>query len=356
MKHVVLLMLVLIGAGCVDIEGPHPEHLTEDHILAAVRVSTPSIVMQVGDTIRVSLSAISMSGDDIPIENPSEIRWSSSDPEQVSVDSNGLVSAHLVSSSSAGVEIVARWKYRITTQVDTVRVHVTSDRLDITSVRLTALDSNRIGSGLLDLPPRVRADLLNGDNIVLEGAMLHLTAPEPIAVDFAGPLGNNGEMVFHVTNEKAFNGAFFIKAEGTVYGVEVSDSIEWTGLYPGLVAFILHEDAETGELYTGSSQGSVQEPEYFSQECGLILIMNLTSKEIDIVFDDSTAATNCSQSLDSLYWPTIERGNIYNIPPFASPIKKFSTSGIRRWHARLSDTRVVQPRAAGTVIVRSPDQ
>lgn len=348
-----LASIVLFGTACADIQGPGQEEIPAEQVLSFVTASTPSIVMQLGDSLQLGLSATSIVETEIPILNPEEITWSSADPEQVEVDSTGMVRARRLTVSN--VNVIASWQHNTITKSDTVPVIVTADRYDITSIRLVVVDSNKVGGGpLIGVPPRVRIDGMVGSDVAFEGIYMHVSVPKQINIAFGRSLGDAGEDVFLIDNPNYWTGKFNVVAAGTVYGVPVADSVEWTALHVFVFQTSLGENLETGDVSDFYYSDDLGPLSIFQQACGLYVIMNLSSQPVDIIWDDSTAASDCGPDLNGLESLIVE-GNKHNLGQYEMVAWKFSEIGKKHtWRARLAGSEVFLPRATGSLEVRLP--
>lgn len=360
LRSLSLALATLISAvACVDINEPTAPVLSDSEILSQLRMSTQSVMIQTGDSLRVSVVAIAMDGSEIQIGDPQEVIWTSEDSEQVRIDSNGYI--HAVRPSATPVNVVASYKYHRTTKADTIPVYVTDDRFDVTQIRLVALDSVRVGPassyGTYVLP-RVRIDVYEGETLRIKGARLHIEVRSPIQLILSPSGGDDSEDVYHVMNERPFVGNFIIRSSGNVYGNEISDSLEFTGLYPMVMAnpFGIHYDAVAEKF------AHLFEHEYtpYVQPCGIVTVLAFeVPVPIDIVFSDSLNTGGCDLAMDIDEWggyPDAVDGNIYDLPAnsFAVGFRKTSTVGKVTWYARNANTK--EPlNLSGSYISRIPE-
>lgn len=329
-------------AACVDIEGPTLDPVEPSDALARVKISTTGIVMQLGDSIDLSLAAFAMDKSEISISNPFSVEWISGDRTRIRVDSTGRVWG--ISLSKDPVRLIARWTHHGVTQADTIPVTVTEDRFDITSIKLVAMDSLRVGGISLSGTPRIRVDGYVGETRTVEGAMLPLRTTAAVQITRMGEADH-----YTIENPDAHIGDFTIHVGGNIYGREMTDSIVLTGLYPAtevnggfidIVSFETNPDILIFE----------PPPPNFVQPCAVVLMGVYTSdRPIDIVFSDSAvgSSTDCDKSdpNNEILQAEFISGNIENFPPntYAIVGRKSATLGEVTWYVRYADTKEVIP-------------
>lgn len=348
-KLALIALPVICSSACVDVSAVPLKQVEPDDLLSYVKASTPALVMYTGESIKLSLTAYAMAGNPLFIDDPGQVYWKSLDPEQVSIDSVGLVTAHLPSTSV--VNIIGLWSHKAVTKADTISVYVTSDYDSFDSIRIVSLDSTVSGAGFFyfSLPPRVRIDLLSGDSVVRKGSPLPLTITAPgMSVDFLGDVDGTGDLVFGIYNRRSYTGPFFIHAIGTVYGLPVSDSVKWSGVYPALDHVNIESVDGFDEIVIAEGKSEV-----VLQPCGTIVFSNISSTPIDIVFDDSTSISHCDE--DGFPLPPTTQGNIYGLASGGSAGKKFSSAGRRDWRIRHAGTKKEYLQASGSFITKHPD-
>lgn len=342
-KFMTLVLVTAAIGGCVDIAGPIPAPITDDELMASVRISASAVMIQAGDSLDLSINAVSMSGRTLDIPSPTSVRWSSADDDQVTIDSTGRLHARV--SSTLPVDIIASYKRGPVTMADTIPVFVTGHKYDFTSIRIEIPDSNRFGAPTLYAFPRVRVDLYDGEDIVLPGASVYLDIPEPLQL-ISTP-SSNGGTEYTVYGDKPLVGRFYIRASGNIYGTVVNDSVEWVGTYPSFASLEIFDDA------AGTPYVNIEESSRSIAPCGYIFFLVLTSDPIDIIFDDSTTVAQCppeTLELDTNYFITVETGGrILNAQGIH--LKKIAAPGIHSWRGRRSDTKEDLPLVKGTIIV-----
>lgn len=342
-KFTALVLTATFASGCVDIAGPVPEPITDDELMASVRITAPAVMIQAGDSLDLSVEAVSMSGRILEIDDSARIRWSSADNDQVTIDSTGRIYAR--TSSTLPVDIIASYKRGPVTMADTIPVFVTEHKYDFTSIRIEVPDSNRFGAPTFYAYPRVRVDLYKEGDMVLSGANVYLDIPEPLRL--TSTPASNGGTEYTVLGEKPLVGRFYIRASGNIYGTVINDSVEWVGTYPSLASLEVYEDA-AGVPYVNAEESSRS-----VAPCGYVAFIVLTSDPIDIIFDDSTAVAECPAETfelgPDLFVTTDIGGRILDAQAFR--IKKISAPGIHSWRGRRSDTKEDLPLVRGTIIV-----
>ncbi len=364
-----LALLMNILSGCSDIESPTVDSVLPKDILHEVRVSTSSVRMKLGDSLKLDPLMFAVDGTQLDVANIDQITWSSSNSENVTVDSSGLIIGWKVSASP--INITVSVKYNLVTKTHRIPVYVTSEQLDITSIKLVALDSQKItsrtfpGVNSLRRYPRVRIDLYQEDSIVQSGLNLPLTVPPGVTLQYIP-----AERVFYVFRTDGVTGKFNIKLSGNMYGNEVGDSLEFISLYS---AYSRH--SQVG--YKATFFEDVNSPfglgisidssawydaidrsiSYIMQPCAIIifdvygrelfdfvpLLYNqmFSYPKIDIVFDDSANVSDCNSSNPdmSTYEPEVIGGNVYGWSPFKKVIRKSSTIGEVNWYMRDAETK-----------------
>ncbi len=335
-----LLMTATMSA-CVDIEGPVSKPLAPDQILASVRINRPAVMMQLADTLDLDIIATALN--DAPISvNPEKLRWISKDPSQVTVDSLGRVVG--LTETPVAVEVIASYTHERTTKADTIPIVVTATRLDATGIKLVAVDSNKVGiDGLLQ--PRVRVDLYQGETLVMKGVQIPLRAPKPVALTFSLFGGPDEDPVYSVDN-RGYIGKFWINASTDLYGVEVADSIEFTGVYSSMAAALWLLSDEDGNFLPNEMPADQSPP--LVQPCALVIAVVFTPRVLDLVFSDSTASSDGCGPIPPNALEIISLvplglngvgGNLLNMPPYSVVVRRSNTKGVVSFYARDAVTK-----------------
>lgn len=365
------LILVL---SCSDIEAPQIGTVTPSEIMAQARISTNSVVMQIGDSLQLSVRATSAAGTDMNVTQADYIKWSSSSGDVVKVDSlSGLIKG-VSTTAGAPVNISVVTKYGMVTKRHTIPVYVTADRIDVSEVKLIALDSLRVPFGGLTTgvsgimtPPRIRLEAYyNGAPITVPNA-LTLDAPPGSQFTF-----DRDAQVYLVTAGSLNIGKFMIRLSGNLYGNEVSDSIEFESIYKsGYLLpnfdfsweFIEEPQAKYGFIQVADSiwrlAAGWEHNRDVLQKCAAVVIRGLDESSIstqedfrpgfrypplDIIFEDSASTSECDYStvVDTSRFEQIMGGNIYNWSKHDKGIiRKSSTVGEVKWYIRDAITKEV---------------
>lgn len=349
-------LVVLLGIACVDIQGPEREALSPSEIFSQVKINSSAIMIAKGDSHSIAVGVYAMSGSSIPID-PDSIQWSSSDAQTVRVSSTGTIYGLKVSSSP--VQVIVSYKHKYVTKSDTANVYVTDSVIDANAIRLVSLDSNRVGF-LGALLPRVRVDLYKGTERVEYGALaipVQVDQPASELMDITG--GPDNDPVYLITNFRSLIGKFWVRASLNLYGNEVSDSIPFTGLYPGargvLVSALPAEQVASTTILDTL-------PLNLYQPCSVITITNQSADTIDVVFSDSTASSvHCAGAPSLLIFPfpylgSFIGGNILSLPPSYVAQRQSATRGIIVYRIRKSSTKEFLPYFTGHYKQLEPDE
>lgn len=359
---------ILLGAvmiGCSDVAGPGQDPLPLSDVLVSVRINVNSVMMQVGDSVQLSAHGLAIDGTVMDLDEADSVIWSSTNSDNLTVDSIGLIRALKV--SGLPVNIRVRVVYKKVTKEHTIPVYVTSNRLDITDIRLVSLDSSRVGTGThqsigtysLTGSPRIRVDLYNGETLVLEGANIPLLSP--VVLQYAGG-------VYQVGNLNII-GKFSIRVDGNIYGKVISDSLEFEGVYaaylyasdfgyPMQIDIVEVNDTLEFSLYidsTWTAGGNHKTDFYFVQPCGLVQFsgedypylpilfpeLDFSLPPVDIVFSDSAEVASCgSSNITDPSATEVIGGNVYNWSPMGKTIyRKTSEPGEVSWYLRDAVTK-----------------
>lgn len=283
-------VFVIASTGCLSIQGPDAVGLEESEIVSKVRFSTRAVVMTVGDSQSLSISALAVNGNPISVKNE-DIKWRSLDSAVVRITQNGML--HAATATSNPVGVIATYYYNLVSKADTVYVTVTESSLSASEVKIVALDSTFVGAGgLYFIPnPRIRVDLFNNGSVIVKGAEIPLTVAPPVKVDYRSTGGPDFEPVYEVSNENGKVGDFWIVASVLLYGQEVKDSVKFTGTHPyALYPLVISAD-EGGKLLVEN-----QLPLGFAPSlspCGwFMILLAAVDKPIDILFSDSLSGSS----------------------------------------------------------------
>lgn len=347
--------LLALGAGCVDIEGPARESLSPSDVFAEIKIKSEAIMIARGDSHRIEIDLIAMNEDTIPYD-VGKITWTSLETQTVSVTPEGVIYGKEVASSP--INIIASYTYKSVTKMDTVSVYVTDGKIDANEIRLTSLDSNRIGA----FPvinrgyPRVRVDLYKDGALVEKGSLIPIQVDEPASAVADGTGGPDMEPVYRITNDQLLIGKFWVRASLNLYGNEVADSISFTGLYNSMPSPII-AIGDIPEGYAGPIPLLDTIPLRLYQLCSTYMIMNLSSSTVDILFSDSTASsTDCDPgppgyvaSIGLPPYGEIIGGNVLAMPPMTLAVRKSRTAGVISYIVRNSSTQQVLPWFTGHI-------
>lgn len=268
---------------CSEITAPDPIKLPTSDIIYRLSFTTKAVMIVSSDTI--TLKAIAIFADSSQaIVDPNKVFWRSIDPSIVRVDSAGKIQALVA--SDLPTEIIGTYTHNGVTKADTIPVYVTSTRIDATDIKIEVLDSTHVGAIALNGTPKIRIDLYKDGIVSKEGVQLPIIARPGIVVS-AVP-GSLGVFKYQITNSKGALGKFYIYASLNLYGNEVRDSLEFTGLYPA--SNNLPSIIQNMEGGVSAPTMKPSDPVKYIQPCGIVkflLLLPLTTKPVDIVFSDS---------------------------------------------------------------------
>lgn len=336
----ILSFLLIIVSACVDIQGPEMGVFPDEDILAWIRIRSDAIMIAKGDSHKIGFDIVSVTKDSIPFDSQ-KIKWSTEEAQVVSVSSDGVIYGR--DTSEGPVRIHVSYEHNHVTKYDTVSVYVTDGIIDANSLRLITLDSARIGASAVKAP-RVRIDLYKDGGLVEKGAIIPVKVDEPAVASMDPTGGPDGEAVYRISNDNFLIGTFWIRASLNLYGSEVSDSVQFTGLYGSFITplgFI--SDVSPGQQVP--LLDTIPLGQY--QLCALYGILNFSSDTVDIVFSDSTASSSGCEagdiSLVEIFGlPThgiFIGGNVNNMPPYTMAVRRSNTADRIVWSARNSTTK-----------------
>lgn len=357
----ILCVCTLFGAACVDIQGPQLSSISSNEVLSEVSVGSDIVVMMLGDSLKLTAIASAVDGSRIDV-NVDNLTWISEDPSQVQVDSDGTLTAKVVTVTP--VNVTVSYQHGPVTMVGTVSVEVTETKLEVTSLKLVSLDSNRVGALALLGSPRLRIELYNGGDLVVKGAKLAVRAKHPVKVNFVAKRSPEGEGVYIVNNDGGLLGSFWVRSSANLYGTIVSDSVEFLGVYPAAlssmsIAFqtVISDIVPWGEVIPfvhgyGGNRISLQ-------PCALIVMQNidfLGRQAADLVFSDSASkGDNCDPIEVSVLREGLKSiglsspvtlatgGNLYGFPAMSIGVRRSSNTGTVEVYARNSATKQRYP-------------
>lgn len=317
-----LAAVVSLVIGCTDLKGPKKTEYAESDVLTRVIINTEAVIMKVSDSIQLSAQILTIDGKPLETVGADNIEWLSASPLDATIDDGGVLRSWRVVSNP--IRVIAKVTHKGVTKADTVPVYITANSYSASSVRVVAIDSNRMDfNGVIT--PRIRIDVYNGDDIIVKGARIHIEPTIPgIAIDYAGLGGDLGDAIFSVRNTPAYLGKFYIRVKGNLYGTEVADSLEFYGDYSSTQMFRVTYDS-LSDRYTvenhAVSPGVDQLP--IIQKCGYVTIFVEGNKEaIDLLFSDSVASVSECDPTPTTYMPEYMPapvvpalgGNLY-VPP-----------------------------------------
>lgn len=345
---VYLVVGVILGiSGCTDIKGPTVPTIDDSDAFASLSFTTKVAYIQKGDTLPLRLIATAADGSSIPV-NINSVSWSSSDSSLVHVDSLGRIVARGV--TLLPVDIVAVYRHSFTTRTDTVQVYVTFDEFQAATVRMIAIDSARVGTGALYTGtfPRLKVELRDGNGDLLNIGKLPLSKPGSISTTYNQTAGPSGEPVYLINSSGRVFGKFWIKASFNFYGVEVRDSVEFTGTHR--YGLPLHKVVESSDGVF-SFDGPDGAGRLSIQPCGVISFALEIFRAVDIVFSDSASSSGGCEPLSEaglgtvIYYGDIYKGdfiggNLLNIQPGLSwYFRRSNSKGELNWYVRDATTK-----------------
>lgn len=312
-------LMVFAVCACSDIKAPDPIRLASSETLYKLRFSTKAVRMVTGDTI--TLRAVATFADSSQtIIDPARVNWRSLDVTRVRIEESGKITAGAASASPT--DIIATYTYNGVTKADTIPIYVTATRIDADEIKIVMLDSAKVGALAFNPTPRIRIDLYKNEVVSQTGVQLPLTVPGGLRVTPVVVSGSPGIFNYAVFNDKSILGSFFIHASFNLYGNEVRDSVEFTGVYPAGVLFNTISRNAEGDI-TAGTEIKPGDPIRYLQPCAAVKIFVLSStKPIDIVFSDSlplgdeTCAPLSDQEVHSSGPVAVNQisGNVLNVP------------------------------------------
>lgn len=341
-----IVAIVLIASGCMNDKEPTAPVIDASNAFASLNFTTNVAYVQQGDTLPLSLIATAIDGSTIPI-NTDSIHWVSADSSLVHVDTLGRIIGRGL--TQLPVEVVARYTHAFTTRTDTINVYVTLDGFRATQVKITVLDSTRVGADADANSPRLRVDLIDDNGEVRNPDALPIFKPESIFLTYSPIGGPLGEPVYFVKSIGTYFGRFWIKASFNLYGVEVRDSVEFTGLHRYKLVTITAIEAPDGTI---SASGMDSTGRITVQSCGRVGFLLVLSRPVDVVFSDSLAPSDGCDPLsesalsDISYYGEVYKGdsiggNLLNLQPvgYSFYYRRSNTKGQISWYIRDAITK-----------------
>jgi hypothetical protein len=329
-RSVALTTAIVAMVGCSAMEGPEFKSVSPETVLSFVEINEGAAMMQVGDTLDLTLIAKAVDNTEITLDTSHTV-WSSEEPTIVSVTQEGRVIAHTASSVATNVSVEVR--YGLVTRRTSIPITVTTDRIAATGSRLILLDSNKVGlsaNAIFGLP-RIRLDLYQGDVLTYRGVRTPMEAPEGVTLLYTTSadtaVGNHYQVRPGITMPY---GPFWIKARVNLYGMQVSDSVQFIGGYATSAAIGLVP--ATGGAIAGNK--SPFDPPAILQPCANMVISSALPQPVDIVFSDSAAGEEGCAPFPQVVTPAIRQigGNMLNVARGVAVARKSSTRGeIRVW-------------------------
>lgn len=342
---------ILLIIGCVDIQGPTSPPVAAEDVFSEFRFTTDAMMIKHGDTLQLNLVAISAAGTPIHLD-PAKIRWVSGDSIRLPIDTAGRITSKALITNPVSVR--AEYTHRLSTRRANLTVYVTNADLLVTSLKLVALDSTRVGAGMVIVGqqdtsplPRVRVDLYRGDTRIQTDVKIPVIVPPPYVATYIATGGPNGEPVYTVSNGGSGIGKFWMTSSINLHGVEVHDSLEFTGTYPVKVGeWTIIEDIYGNISMADPSSGNSR---LAQQPCAFTRIWNLSSRSLEVVFSDSLAGPDqCNPMTESVRkslrltfynWGGDQDGGNLLLPPQTISIRRSITQGEISWFLRDAVTK-----------------
>ncbi len=345
-KYLVTGVVASVLFACSDIKSPSADPLEYSEILFKLRFGSKGVMVVTGDTFTIKATA-TFADSSQKIVDPSHITWRSVDAARVRVDESGKITAGPVASSPTN--IIATYTYKDVTKADTIPIYVTATRLNANEAKIILLDSTKVGALATNATARLRVDLFRDGEIVQKGVALPLTVPDGIRMRSVPISGSPGQFEYFVINEKSILGDFYIHASLNLYGTEVKDSVQFTGIYPAGGLLITMARNADGDIIFGEEL-SPNDPIRYLQPCAVVKFLVVTQgPPMDLVFSDSLPGPEktCDVLLDSELNPGGSPlganqvfGNVINIRTGAvTVVRRSSTIGEVSYYARDAVTK-----------------
>jgi hypothetical protein len=343
-SHVSIILLALAFSACVDLPDSPTTYASVHEIVNKITVSPDAVLMAVGDSIPMTVTAQNVLGEALPMDS-TPVVWSSADTMRVAVDGKGMLHALHADSGNDLAYVIASWTHSGVTRYDTVAVSVSQTRQPIAGIRIALTDSARVAINTGVWMSVVAVDA-TGTTIGMPHIPLVVSNAMPSSSAIIFYLGQLGALIGGGTNEvlnQSAIGDFWLYARGTVYGVPMQDSLKLTGLYPAARTIPFVQDSASLTITSVYSNQEV-----FVQPCGTISFANQTTTPLDVVFDDPSHATGCAAGD-----PT---GDIIGLAAGVTLSRKFRDPGTITWKVRNAATGTDISRLTGRVTMKEPNQ
>jgi len=351
LKATVLSAAMIALFGCGDSVGPRAPQLAGADLPKRVSLAHEYAIMAVGETLDLGFQLLSVEDTPLHVTNPGDLVWTTSDPTIATVDARGVVLAAGASSPQSYVTIKVSAVYNGVTRSRSAYIHVTTGRNAIRRIKLVATgDSARTSYVASFFQPTSGVSVYaldsTGARIGPARAALFTKLPrqEDLTLTYYGP---SGELfgTGHYLMSSLVIGDYWLYAASNIYGTQMTDSMKFTGLYPGKVTVDITSDSVLGlsSLYDGHDA--------MIQSCALIAFENRSSTPVDVTFDDPERTAICAAGDTT--------GNIDAIPTGQTRTRKVRQVGTTRWSVRPSaipqaTTTMPAKVLGGTITTREP--
>lgn len=328
---ILLCATSLTTLACVDVSVPKVTPPTEAELLVRVRAAQKGFLAAQGDTFRISLRATNLKGQLIEIAPEDSLVFISSNEDMVRVDADGLITA-VKPTAGQLVTIVISLTKKSVTRLDTATIVVVPNPVSVASIKITPVDSTRLG--VLSGQQFIRISAHDATGKKIPNLFI------PIAFDRDFPQATGFIVLTTIVYSAAdtayrrsvlnfgFFGDLWLLASVNAFGTVLRDSVKFTGIYPSM-QMITIDQHETLKTITSAQANQ----NFLLQPCGSVMFSNATAEQIDIIFDDPSAVNECVLG--------DETGNITALEPGGMAIRKFRDLATRTWTVR---------NAAGTVL------
>ena len=321
LRRSALLVAASLAAAACDQRPPTGVSGNVDALVSKIHIDQRSTTIAVGDTVRLTSASTTLGGTVTP--NPANVTYRSISPTQISVTSDGLVTA-LTPTPDGAVGVVATLISDSATVADTVKVFSTASRETIVKFGLLIddYDGTTIGVGystdLLGYAVTTAGDTITGFPIA------YTTSSPKAQVNIYGDYGYFSSNDF---------GRVVVYGAATLYGATYQDSVAYTITY-------------ADEANVGWNTGIWNYPpslQVVLKPGGHVWWYNWGSETSNAVtFDDPSKATAYADDSE---------GGSGNIPAFSGTRKarQFNTPGTYTWTSGTQKGKViVMPTAVPT--------